>query len=290
MKLLRAEPRDGIAWIRGAFHVFLRQPFGLAGLFSLCALIAYAVSWIPMLGGALLPVLAPAASLLFMIATRRALAGQRPLPGALTTLFAAGRQPLVELLKLGVAYLAASVIAMLIFMAIDGGATAAWMEALSSTASKAPAPAPAAAPVPDGRVVFSSLLRLVLLALLSVPFWHAPALVFWGKQGWLKSLFFSTLAIWRNRGAFAVYGLGWFGLSLVFAMVFSLLAALLGMPQAPSLGAVMVFVSAISLYLTLTYTSFWFTVAGCFDIEADDGAPPPDARRIDPPPAQETPS
>jgi hypothetical protein len=97
--------------------------------------------------------------------------------------------------------------------------------------------------MPDARVLFSSLLRLVLLALLSVPFWHAPALVYWGRQGWAKSLFFSTMAIWRNRGAFLVYGLGWFGLSLAFAMVFSVLVALLGMPQSPSLGAVLVFVT-----------------------------------------------
>ena len=269
MKLLRAEPGEGIAWIRRACQVFLRQPFGLAGLFSLCALIAFAVSWIPVVGGALLPVLAPAGSLVFMIATRRALAGERPLPDALATLFGAGRQRLVELLKLGVAYLAASVVAMLIFMAIDGGATASWMETVSGGTSS---PAPTAPPLPDARVLFSSLFRLVLLALLSVPFWHAPALVYWGRQGWAKSLFFSTMAIWRNRGAFAVYGLGWFGLSLVFAMVFSVLVALLGMPQSPSLGAVLVFVTAISLYLTLMYTSLWFTVAGCFAIDETDDA------------------
>ncbi|HEY5322124.1 MAG TPA: BPSS1780 family membrane protein [Caldimonas sp.] len=274
MKLLRAEPGEGIVWIRRAFQVFLQQPFGLAGLFSLCALVAYAVSWIPVVGGALLPVLAPAGSLVFMIATRRVVAGERPMPGALTTLKAAGRPRLVELLKLGVAYLAASVVAMLIFMAIDGGATATWMDAVSTTAS-APTPptAPAPPPLPDARVLFSSLLRLVLLALLSVPFWHAPALVYWGQQSWVKSLFFSTLAIWRNRGAFAVYGLGWFGLSLVFAMVFSVLVALLGVPQKPSLGAVLVFVTAISLYLTLMYTSLWFTVAGCFGIDADPSSP-----------------
>jgi len=272
MKLLRAEPGEGIVWIRRAFQVFLQQPFGLAGLFSLCALVAYAVSWIPVVGGALLPVLAPAGSLVFMIATRRVVAGERPMPGALTTLKAAGRPRLVELLKLGVAYLAASVVAMLIFMAIDGGATASWMETVAGSAAPSPAasaPAPATTPLPDARVLFSSLLRLVLLALLSVPFWHAPALVYWGRQSWAKSLFFSTMAIWRNRGAFVAYGLGWFGLSLVFAMVFSVLVALLGMPQSPSLVAVLVFVTAISLYLTLMYTSLWFTVAGCFDIDAD---------------------
>ena len=274
MKLLRAEPGEGLAWIRRAFQVFLTQPFGLAGLFSFCALAAFAVAWIPVIGGALLPVLAPAGSLVFMLATRRALAGERPLPGALAALLGAGRPRLIELLKLGIAYLVASVIAMLIFMAIDGGATASWMETVSGSASS-PAPSPAASapapatPLPDARVLFSSLLRLVLLALLSVPFWHAPALVYWGRQSWAKSLFFSTMAIWRNRGAFVAYGLGWFGLSLVFAMVFSVLVALLGMPQSPSLVAVLVFVTAISLYLTLMYTSLWFTVAGCFDIDAD---------------------
>jgi hypothetical protein len=272
MKLLRAEPGEGLAWIRRAFQVFLTQPFGLAGLYSFFALAAFALAWIPVIGGPLLPVLMPAGSLLFMLATRRALAGERPLPGAVAALLGAGRPRLVELLKLGVAYLVASLIAMLIFMAIDGGATAGWVEAVSVGAPSSPAasaPAPGAPPLPDSRVVFSSILRLVLLALLSVPFWHAPALVFWGGQGWAKSLFFSTMAIWRNRGAFVVYGLGWFGLSLVFAMVFSILVALLGMPQSPSLLAVLVFVTAISLYLTLMYTSVWFSVAGCFDIDAD---------------------
>ena len=276
MKLLRAEPAEGIVWIRRAFQVFLQQPFGLAGLFSLCALVAYAVSWIPLVGGALLPVLAPTGALLFMIATCRAAAGERPMPGALATLLAAGRPRLIELLKLGLAYLAAIVIAMLIFMAIYGGPPATWMEAVSGTASSPTSPtSPAPSPMPDARMLFSSLLELVLLALLAVPFWHAPALVFWGRQGWAKSLFFSTMAIWRNRGAFAVYGLGWFGLSLVFAMVFSVLLALLGVSQKPSLGAVLVIVSAISLYLTLMYTSLWFTVAGCFGIDADPPFPLP---------------
>jgi len=286
MRLLQAAPGEGIVWIRRALQVFLSQPFALAGLFSLCALVAFALSWIPVIGGALLPILAPAASLLFMIATRRAVAGDRPVPGAVTTLLAAGRPRLIELLKLGLAYFAASVIAMLIFTVIDGGASAAWMDTVSTAASS---PAPAAPPLPDARMLFSSVLRLLLLALLSVPFWHAPALVFWGGQGWAKSLFFSTLAIWRNKGAFAVYGLGWFGLSLAFAMLFSLLVALLGVPQTPSLSAGLVVVAAISFYLTLMYTSLWFTVAGCFAIDDDEAGPLLPGPEADPTPQKETP-
>jgi len=272
VKLLRAEPGEGVAWIRRAFQVFFRQPFGLAGLFSICALAAYALSWIPVVGGALLPILAPMGALLFMIATRRAAAGERPLPDAVGTLLGSGRTRLIGLLKLGLAYFVASLVAMLIFMAIDGGATAAWMDSVSSAAAS---PAPAAPPLPTARLLFASLLRMVLLALLSVPFWHAPALVFWGRQSWAKSLFFSTMAIWRNRGAFAIYGLCWFALSLVFAMVFSVLVALLGVPQTPSLSAGLIVVSAISFYLTLMYTSLWFTVAGCFEIDdAEEVAAP----------------
>ena len=285
MKLLRAEPGEGLVWIRRAFRTFGRQPFGLAGLLAVCVFIVWTVSWIPILGGAL-SVLSPAGTLLFMIATSRVEAGERPLPGALAAILGAGRPRLVELLKLGVAYFVASALAMLIIAAIDGGATATWMEAVSGAAGSASGasapgasgPAASQAPLPDARMLFSSLGRMVVLALLSVPFWHAPALVYWGRQGFAKSLFFSTVAIWRNRGAFAVYGLGWFGLSLAGAMVFSVLAALLGGPPRPSLVAVMVLVVAILLYLTLFFSSLWHTVVGCFAIEPEDdeavAAPP----------------
>ncbi len=285
MKFLRAEPGEGLVWIRSAVRVFFLQPFGLAGLFSICALVVFALILIPVIGGAIPPILAPMGALLFMIATRRAAAGERPVPDALGVLLAGGRGRLLELLKLGLVYFAASVAALLLSLAVDGGAAAAWMESVaSSTGGAASAPAAAAAstpqataapapPLPDARLLLGSLFRLALLALLSVPFWHAPALVFWGKQGWAKSLFFSTLAIWRNKGAFAIYGLAWFGLSLAFAMLFSLLVALLGVPQTPSLTTGLVVVAAISFYLTLMYTSLWFTFTGCFEIDAEPVGP-----------------
>ena len=77
MKLLRAEPREGVAWIRRAFQVFLRQPFALAGLFSLGALVAYAADLDS--GASAAPCCRcwrRPASLVFMIATCRAAAGR----------------------------------------------------------------------------------------------------------------------------------------------------------------------------------------------------------------------
>ena len=83
----------------------------------------------------------------------------------------------------------------------DGGAAPTPTDARRSAARE----------LADPRLQLGLLLRIGLAGLLSVPFWHAPALVYWGAQGWAKSLFFSTVAIWRNKGAFAVYGLGWIG-------------------------------------------------------------------------------
>ncbi len=105
MKFLRVRPGEGVSWVRRAFQVFFRQPFGFAGLFAACALVFFALISIPVVGEAILVVLAPVGTLVFMIAARRTAAGARPLPGAFAELLAALRPRQVELLKLGLAYL-----------------------------------------------------------------------------------------------------------------------------------------------------------------------------------------
>ena len=60
----------------------------------------------------------------------------------------------------------------------------------------------------DPQLHFGLLVRFGLAGALSVPFWYAPALVHWDGQGVGQSLFSSTLAVWRARGAFAIYLLG----------------------------------------------------------------------------------
>ncbi len=156
-----------------------------------------------------------------MIASRRSAAGESPLPAAFLELAAADRARKIGLLKLGLAYLVAALLAIILIAAVEGDTLAAFME---SAADPQVAPDKAATQLADPRLQAGFLLRIGLGALLSIPFWHAPALVFWGAQGWAKSLFFSTVAIWRNKGAFAVYGLVWLGLGLVFAMLLGLVA------------------------------------------------------------------
>jgi hypothetical protein len=268
MKFLSVPPGEGVAWVRRAFQAFFRQPFGFAGLFAACALIFFGLIIIPVAGEAALVVLAPIGTLVFMIAARRTAAGERPMPGAFVELLAAPRTRLVALLKLGLVYLVAVFGAVLLIAAVEGNSLTAFLDAVSNPQTT---PEQSAARLADPRLQFGFLLRIGLGALLSVPFWHAPGLVWWGGQGWAKALFFSTVAIWRNKGAFAVYGLVWIGIGLVLAMLLGVVIALLGEPLARFVAtSIFFFVS------TVLYASLWFTFAGCFvEAASEPDAPAP---------------
>jgi len=83
-----------------------------------------------------------------------------------------------------------------------------------------------------------------------------------------QALFSSTLACWRNRGAFIVYGLSGMLILVVFGVLAGGLLALLGMPGLVSLAAV----PAGLMFSTAFYVSLLFTYQGCF---GDDAALPP---------------
>ncbi|MFX8047562.1 hypothetical protein ABTK64_19815, partial [Acinetobacter baumannii] len=83
----------------------------------------------------------------------------------------------------------------------------------------------------DPRLLWGLLTRLGLVTLLSVPYWHAPALVHWGGQGVAQALFSSSLALWRNRAAFVLNALLWGALLFAVAGVVSLVFGLLGLTQ-----------------------------------------------------------
>jgi hypothetical protein len=264
MRFVRVPPREGAVWVRRAFQIFFRQPLGFASLFAACALVFFLLVRVPFAGEPILLIVAPIGSLLFMIATRLAVAGGRPVPGAFVELAATDRTRFVRLLKLCLAYLVAAAIAIAIIAAVEGDAMGAFLDA----AGKAQAsPEATATQLADPRLQAGFLVRLVLGVLLSVPFWHAPGLVYWGQQSWAKALFFSSMAIWRNKGAFAVYGLAWIGLGGVMLMLLSLLVALTGPEQATYIATPMVL-----LFTTVLYVSLWFTFAACF--ADDDGNAP----------------
>ena len=97
-----------------------------------------------------------------------------------------------------------------------------------------------------------------------------------GGQSWAKSLFFSTVALWRNKGAFAVYGLGWVALWLLLLAVVSLGVGVFGAQRFTFVATPLTLV-----FSTLFYASLWFTFVDCFAPASAD-APQGDTPDPDP--------
>ena len=193
-----------------------------------------------------------------MLATQLALQGQLPTPSALVQPLRMDKTRRIALLKLGALYAVATFAILALSDLIDGGAFDALMEALPSVQTK---PELVNAKLADPRLVLGLLLRTGLAGLLSVPFWYAPALVYWGGQRCAQSLFSSTLACWRNKGAFAIYSLTWVAVVMLFATLGSLVFGMLGQLPLFALAA-----TPFSLMLTTVfYASLYFTFADCFD-------------------------
>jgi hypothetical protein len=263
LKLVKAG--QGALWVRRGFAVFMRQPVGFAGLFATFLFGVFALTLVPVVGPLLLLALLPLGSLGFMIATRSVLDGRFPLPRAFIMPLRAGRPQLVAMIQLGVIYAAATWSILALSDWIDGGALEALMEAQAAGAS---APDAVADKLADPRLEWGVILRFGLLGLLSVPFWHAPALVHWGAQSAGKALFFSTVACWRNKGAFVVYSLTWLGVFVLFALLANLVFAVVGRgPLVP-----FVALPASLIFSTVFYASLWFTFADCFDAGPVDTA------------------
>jgi hypothetical protein len=276
VKLQLVAPRQGLVWVKQAFRVFARQPLGFAALFAACLFVFLLLGLIPLIGTVALLVLPPAGSLLFMIASRRVGEGKHAMPGAIVELASAGRGRLLALLKLGLAYAAATFVVFWIAGILDGGTLEAFLESLPDTKTT---PESAAVRVSDPRLQLGLILRLLFAGALSIPFWHAPALVHWGRQDWAKSLFFSSVALWRNKGAFGLYGAAWLALWMLLLAFVSLGVGVFG-PQRFTLVAT----PLTLVFSTIFYASLWFTFADCFS--SDDGAPP--AALVDSPDPHDT--
>jgi hypothetical protein len=82
--------------------------------------------------------------------------------------------------------------------------------------------------------------------------WYAPIFVGWHRVSPGKALFFSLVAVWRNKYAFVIYGLGWVVVAIALSMAVQLLRTVL--PE----GAMPILMSPLSLaMLGALYCSFW---------------------------------
>lgn len=261
MKLNVVPARSGLLWVRLGMKTFLRQPLAMGGLFFMFMGLVSVLSAVPLLGPALALTLVPAATLGLMAASREAEAGRFPMPLTLVTAFRQGPQRTRAMLVLGGAYAAAMLLMMLLaaLLAGDPPSAAATGEVTPEAMREALA---------------GSHLGWLLLCYLPVmaAFWHAPALVHWHGVSPGKSVFFSLMACWANKGAMLVFMAGWVGVFAAVGLGLSLLAGLLGGGSVLQL----VLYPLVLLMAAMFHTSIWFSFRDSFIGDApipDTGEP-----------------
>lgn len=287
MRLCTVPASHGVLWARRGLRAFATRPMAFALLFSSVMLLVVAVNFVPLLAFVVVPAV-PLLSLGFMIATRQVLDGGFPTPRVFIEPLQVDRARRVAQLQLGLIYMVATFAIMVLVALIDSGGPEALLDSMpvdanipeASGAASAAADAGAAVAVAPGALI-GVMLRFALAGVLAIPFWHAPALVHWGGQGCAQALFSSTLACWRNRGAFALYCLAWFAIVIGCSLLGSVLLMVFGQQQM-MMGTIVPLALIIG---TMFYASLYFTFSDCFVSAAGDALT---AAPIPRPPPEET--
>ena len=281
LKLQAVGAHQGWTWVRDGVRLYLRRPVAFSAMLLLFLLASGVWSILPFIGLAALASL-PLLSLGFMLASRSVLRGGLAHPGQFI-------EPLLVDKKLAVAQIAEarrrrrSLLLVCALYGVGALGVVWWvgwvygdaMDALREAMAKhGPSSNEAALAAADPRLMQGTVTFALLATLLSIPFWHAPALVWWGGQGVWQALFSSTLGIWRAKGAYLVYSLTWLGASVGLSLLIGLIAGSFDSPA-----AITWLVPAIVLALSSAfYVSLWFSFVDNFgspdDGERDSSRPP----------------
>jgi len=260
IRIRQVPPMAGLAWIRAGFRVFGRRPGGFLGMTAAGAIAIFlAALAVPPGLPPLWPLLIPLVSLGCMVATEAVLNDLPAQPGAFIAPLRTGRAQRWALLQIGFLYVLTAVGAYLVGNWLDGGEAMRWMVAV---ATPAPGGTPTIPPPLSAAGTVSLLLQTSWLVFVSVPLWHAPALVHWGRQRAAQAMFSSIVAVWRTRGAFVMYHLGWWVISVFAMMAVSVVTALVGTPML----AVMLLLATMWPLSTIFYVTFWYGFADTFEI------------------------
>jgi len=266
LKLQSVAARQGWLWARDGMRLYLRRPVAFSAMLLLFLVATGVWSVLPVIGLAALASL-PLLSLGFMVASRSVLRGGLAHPGQFV-------EPL-----LGDATRRRNLLLMCALYGLGALAVVWWvgwlygdaMDALRQAMSKqGPSSNEAAQAAADPQLMQGTVTFALLATLLSIPFWHAPALVWWGGQGLWQALFSSTLGVWRAKSAYLVYSAAWLLASIALSLAVGLIA---GTFVAPSL--ISFLVPALVLALSSAfYVSLWFSFVDNFGSPDDDLRPP----------------
>jgi len=257
MQVRRVPALAGWRWVTEGFAILAASPMPLIASGILMIFTLLALSFPPVLGQFLPLVLSPALSFGYLQAIRRAQEGKPPAPW---TVFSGIRpqkgSPMRSLLMIGLVNATATALAILATAPVDGGQ---WLRMLTSAQPDAAPQATAA------DTVYAAMVFLVLYAPLQLALWYAPLFAGLHRTPPLKSLFFSIIAVWRNKGAFLTYFASWFVVAIGLAVLIQVLAALL-----PAGLRTLILAPAFLLMMAALYCSFWPSYRDAIDPIAVD--------------------
>lgn len=259
LHLQSVPPRNGLLWVRHGLKVLQRKPIALIGLFATAMLVSAVLQLVPLLGQLVVMSALPLISLAFMLASHQVLQSHTPTAAVFLQPLQLTPERRRAQIGLGLLYTGSTILAMLLAHWLDGGALVRAMEQVAAASAKGDAKAIEAVAA-SGDLTPSIALRVAFLGLLSIPFWHAPALIHWGGQGVLQALFSSTLGVWRNKGAFTLSALVWMGLSVGVLVGISLLCLVLGIVNLLPFIVLPVMMGLMTAF----YCSLYFTFIDCF--------------------------
>jgi hypothetical protein len=203
MQARRLPAARGTFWLFEGFRLFRRNPPFITALTLLYLLVVQTlVLLLPGIGPVVLPLLLPLLTLIVANGCRLIDEGSQPNRKDLLRGITGNLPPM---LRLGALQLAGAVLLVLLNLALNGGADPlAGINDPLAAANMGEGMAPAD---PEAEAaVLGALLRLLLLAApVIIAFWFAPFLVGWDKVSPFKSLFFSTVASFRNWRAMAMF-------------------------------------------------------------------------------------
>jgi len=255
--LKSVEPARGPRWVGDAFRLFKRRPLQFALMFTAFLFAALLVSLVPVVGGLLQMMMLPLLSLGFMVASQSALLDGPVSPRQFIEPLQGDPARRKSLLLLCLGY---GVCAALILLLCDAVSDSALMRLQALMAKGDGTQAEVQALLNEPGVALAALLGIGLGIALSVPYWHAPALVFWGGQNVAQALFSSAVAVWRSKGALLAYTATWAALVLGVGVGSALVFGLLGLGQLASVVSV-----PAGLFLsTVFYVSLLFTFNDSF--------------------------
>lgn len=206
---------SGWLWIRDGYKLFISQPMAMLFWSLMAGLLITSSYLVPIFGQMALIAATPLLTFITLSACKHIAAG-RPMQLPMWIEPVRDRDTRRPLIALGMAYLT-------VCLAAGFFATLPFMTGLKAS-------------IDDQGVLNEKMLidamqgPLItfglLYVLISMLFWHAPALIGWHKIKMRQALFFSMVACWRNKGPFLVYGLSWGAIFFSLQLIAEFLAAI----------------------------------------------------------------